>query len=684
MKHLSALALLAPLTAMGQSLVSTQPQNRTALLEDFTGIHCQYCPEGHTVAAAIETANPEEVVLVGVHAGVYATPGVGEPDFQTTWGTEIDAHFTITGYPAGVINRHLFNGADDLGRGAWEGAVNEVLAMTSPANLGMQSSFDNGTRLLTVNVDVYYTANSPGGNDYISVLLKESDIIGPQISTGGNIPNYQHNHVLRAYLTPGTWGDEVTTTTAGTLVQRTYTYTVPTDFEITNCEVVAFVSEYQEEVYQVREVIAEGGTTLIVGTLTGPTTPYAGGSAGTTTTFNNTFSNELGATADYIFTLASADAPADWTASFDVQGNTYSGSTTITVNTGVQEPVSVSVLPGASVGVATYELTIAAANEPNAPILSQLYYVMSGVTDLVVSNPLAEAHEPIYMSGLALANQPGRAKTTRDMFGGFADASALGGVSNLYFNVSWTFPSLTDEVVGQLSAFLDAGGNLMIAGQDIGWDQSGDAAAYGTAITQAFYQDYMYADYVADGSTSNSSVNFEDGDAVFGAVPNSNINSVFGANSYPEEITPIAPATPILRYNNPNKIGGLRVQTADYKLVYFGVGPEQMSTAAVADQMIKLSHDWFYGLVSVEELNSAFLGSLWPVPASDVLNVRLEGAVLGYMVVDAAGRTVMMERLIHPSDRLDLNVSGLQTGLYTLQVTAQDGQRTARAFHVMR
>ncbi|MBK8339315.1 MAG: Omp28-related outer membrane protein [Flavobacteriales bacterium] len=684
MKHLSALVLLAPLTAIGQSLVSTQPQNRTALLEDFTGIHCQYCPEGHTVAAAIETAHPDDVVIVGVHAGPYATPGTGEPDFQTTAGAEIDAHFTISGYPGGVINRHIFNGLDDLGRGAWEGAVNEILVMTSPANLGMQSSFDNVSRLLTVNVDVYYTDNSPAGSDYISVLLKESDIIGPQTSTGGNIPAYQHNHVLRAYLTPGTWGDEVTTTTAGTLVQRTYTYTVPVDFNIANCEVVAFVSEDKTEVYQAREVLAEGGTTLIVGNLTGPATPYAAGSSGSTTAFTNTFSNELGASADYIFTLASADAPADWTSSFDIQGSNYTGSTTLAVNTGVQETISVNVTPGATVGVATYELTVAAASEPNAPILSQLYYIISGVTDLVVSNPLAEVHEPIYMSGLTVANQPGRAKAKRDLFSGFAAANALGAVNNLYFNVSWTFPSLTDAVVGQLIAFLDAGGNLMIAGQDIGWDQSGDAAAYGTAITQAFYTDYMYADYVADGSTTNSSVNFEDADAVFGSVPNSNINAVFGANSYPEEITPIAPAVPIFRYNTPTKIGGLRVETANYKLVYFGVGPEQMTDVAVADKMIQLSHDWFYGIVSVQELDEAFQGSMWPVPASDLLNVSLEAKAQGYDVLDAAGRTVLAERFAAPSDRLVIAVNELRTGLYTLQVTAENGARTARTFSVVR
>jgi hypothetical protein len=68
----------------------------------------------------------------------------------------------------------------------------------------------------------------------------------------------------------------------------------------------------------------------------------------------------------------------------------------------------------------------------------------------------------------------------------------------------------------------------------------------------------MLAEFVDDGSTADNQVNFEDGDAVFGTVPNSAINSVFGTNSYPERIEPIAPAVPILRYNTATKIGGLR------------------------------------------------------------------------------------------------------------------------------
>jgi hypothetical protein len=130
---------------------------------------------------------------------------------------------------------------------------------------------------------------------------------------------------------------------------------------------------------------------------------------------------------------------------------------------------------------------------------------------------------------------------------------------------------------------------------------------------------------------------------VFGALPNTTIANVFNNNTYPEEITPIAPAVGILHYTtNVNKIGGLRCDNGTYKVVYFGVGPEQMSNAATARSMISISHDWFYGFVSVEDLDAYFngtLGQAFPVPASDQLTIPVndlkEGAQL--VVVDIAG-----------------------------------------------
>lgn len=685
MKKLITLTSLLPALASAQSLVHYTPEQRTALLEDFTGIHCGYCPEGHAIAADLEATYTDRIVVVGVHAGGYAVPqNSSEPDFRTDEGTAIDAFFTIGGYPAGVIDRHLFNGADDLGRGAWAGAVSQVLAMPSPVNVGVESSYDAGTQQLTVHVVGYYTGDSPSGSDYVSVLVKENHLIGWQTDYGnGNHTDYDHVHVLRHYLTD-TWGENIGNHVAGDLVERTYTYTVPAEWNIANCEVVAFISEYRSEVYQAREVMADGGTSLVMGDLTAPAVPYVAGQVNTPSTFDHTLTNTMGAAMDYQIELTSADAPAGWNSSFTFMGNTYTNPATFTLNAGAASDIGVSIVPDATAGLATYELRITSVDDPGLPALVNQYHIISGVHDLVVTNPLAEPYEATYMT--ALSAEPAAAKTTVRNMIDFAHNGALSGVYNLYMNIGWTFPSLTDELVNELISFMDGGGNVMFAGQDIGWDQSGDAAAYGTPVTQAFYHDYMLSTFVSDGSGSQNQVDFEDGDEVFGAVATSGINTVYGATYvYPDHITPVAPAQAILRYND-NGIGGLRAQIGIRKLVYFCVAPEQMTDATVGAQMVQLSHDWFYTNVSVEELDGALAaaGRPFPSPASDMVNIPIPSAMSGgnLEVIDMAGRTVSNIPLTSTS-LARVNVAGLNNGLYTARVRSISGMCKAMVFLVL-
>ena len=81
------------------------------------------------------------------------------------------------------------------------------------------------------------------------------------------------------------------------------------------------MSEYQEEVYQAREVPGDGGTTLVVGDLVlNSTNDHAGGSSGSTTSFDLDLTNVLGTDEDFLITLNSSDQPASWTAGFSVDG----------------------------------------------------------------------------------------------------------------------------------------------------------------------------------------------------------------------------------------------------------------------------------------------------------------------------------------------------------------------------
>ena len=687
MKKIITLLGLVPVIASAQSLVYSTPENRTALLEEFTGIHCGYCPEGHAISAALETAFKDRYVAINVHAGGYAVPTTGsdEPDFRTDDGTDIDAFFAVSGYPAGAVNRHTFNGENDMGRGAWEGAVNEMLALPSPMNVGMESSFNDGTNELTIHVVVYYTASSDPGNDYLSVVLKEDHLIGYQADyTNGEHQNYDHLAVLRDVITD-TWGEDIGSPVAGEMLERTYTYTVPDEWTVANCQVVAFVGEYQSDVYQAREVAADGGTTLVIGSLSGDPQPYRPGATGTVTTYANSFTNSMGNEQQFEVSFVGTDAPFGWSTSFTVNGTEYTDATLVTLADGGQLEMGTAVTPNDNAGVSHYELRVASVAMPNAPVLAQPVHVISGVHDLVVTNPQAEPREHFYMEGMDI--EPAKGQVSRTDYLGFVSGAALSGVNNLYMNISWTFPSYTDEVANALALFMDGGGNVMIAGQDVGWDQSGQTGSYGTPVTQAFYTDYLLADFVDDGSVADDQAIFEPSDAVFANVPGCGLIDPFGGAMYPDRFDPIAPAVPILRYDNV-KIGGLRAETPTHKLVYFGIGPEQMEDEAVALLMTRVSHDWFYGIVSVEEFDAAManLGQPYPSPATDVLNINVAGVENASMleVIDASGRLVLSQGVGNNAMLASLDVSGLNNGVYSVRARGTNGVGAARVFEVVR
>jgi len=249
---------LAPLAAYGQTIVSTDQENRKAILEEFTGIHCVYCPQGHAIAEQIINSHPGDAFAINIHQGSYATPGSGEPDFRTSFGNAIAGQTGLTGYPAGTVNRHNFpglemggSGTTAMGRGEWSAAANQIMALPSYLNMAVEATIDVNTRELTVHVESYYTGNSPAGTNFLNVALLQNHTYGPQ--TGGNAGN-NYNHMRRLVnLITGQWGEEINTTTQGSFVDKTYTYTIPADYngipaDISEMQVVVFMTETHQEI----------------------------------------------------------------------------------------------------------------------------------------------------------------------------------------------------------------------------------------------------------------------------------------------------------------------------------------------------------------------------------------------------------------------------------------------------
>jgi hypothetical protein len=233
----SLLFLSITLTGLfAQKLVSTNPQPRNVVLEEFTGIYCGFCPEGHEIAEKIRTDNPGRVVLINVHSGSYSVPqaGSGHPDFQTPWGAALVTMSNLVGFPAGQVNRQIFKGSAyaqqdtaknslALSRSGWVAAGNVILTdANSPVNIGAAVQ-RVGKDSLYITVELYYTADVTQNNK-LNVVLLESGYIGYQGGSKGS-DTYVHNHIMRDMVT-GQWGEVITTTTKGTLIEKVYKYKI--------------------------------------------------------------------------------------------------------------------------------------------------------------------------------------------------------------------------------------------------------------------------------------------------------------------------------------------------------------------------------------------------------------------------------------------------------------------------
>lgn len=262
----------APIGLAAQVNVSTTPENRKAVVEEFTGIYCGYCPIGHVTVQQQMTANPGNVVAMNVHAGGYAVPSGGDPDFRTTDGNTLDGAFQGGGYPNATLNRSTITyveqgntspTTDDTYHPAYLGDtefIPSILTQSSPVNLHITADVDVQTRMLTVDVEYYYTGNAANATNYLSIGLLQNNMEGPQTDYGNYNPNgwvdqaagiYNHQHVFRGWVGTGAWGEAITSTSMGSTGIITKTMTLPATIgtemvELGDLEIVAFIAEAQQ------------------------------------------------------------------------------------------------------------------------------------------------------------------------------------------------------------------------------------------------------------------------------------------------------------------------------------------------------------------------------------------------------------------------------------------------------
>ena len=274
MKKILSLVVLAFLSvftvmAQGEQFVSTEVSNKNVVLEEYTGIQCQFCPDGHKRANQLAAAHPGRVFVINIHAGGYAAN-----TYTTAHGNTLQTTFGANSFPTGTVNRHTFSGYSQgnflMSRGDWASAANTIMSQTSPVNIAARGTLDWNTRELNITVQLYYTADEANSTNKLNVAILQDNVIGSQVGSSLNPAQqvgsqYCHMHMFRGFVYNNAWGEDITTTTQGSFVEKTYTYTIPNSLgtptaiaaKLEDLHFVAFVAQGQQEILTGCEVEIE-------------------------------------------------------------------------------------------------------------------------------------------------------------------------------------------------------------------------------------------------------------------------------------------------------------------------------------------------------------------------------------------------------------------------------------------
>lgn len=271
-KLFSLLFLLLPFLALAQTeevFVSKEPGKRKAVIEEYTGVRCGNCPDGHRAEAMLLQKYPGQLFAINVHAGTYVVPYPGDPNLSTSDGASLLKTFEIGGFPAAVLNRHKFGSSYNMDEEVkysrqteWDNFVQQVFAMDSYVNIAAKGELDWNTRKLSLTVQLYYTGEVPSStiSNNIHVAMTQDGIIAQQNGSRNYNPDqvtedgsYRHLHVLRDMLTP-LEGDVVAPVGKDSLITRTYEWTLPMEvneipLDLLNTHFVVYVAESQFEIF---------------------------------------------------------------------------------------------------------------------------------------------------------------------------------------------------------------------------------------------------------------------------------------------------------------------------------------------------------------------------------------------------------------------------------------------------
>lgn len=677
--YIAILLLAISWTSYSQDLVSKDPKPRNVVLEEFTGIYCGFCPDGHKIARELQNANPGRVVLINIHEGSFANPkaGTGHPDFRTPWGAAIQTMSKLTGYPAGMVNRQNFVGSKyyqqdaannslALNRNGWNAAAADVLAeATSPVNIGAKVERMPGNKL-KITVELYYTGDVNQSNK-LNVVLLENGYIGYQGGSAGS-ETYEHNHILRDLVT-GQWGETLKNTTKGTFITRTYDYTITerTDPIQAKLEVAVFVTKYDNSyIYTGIDVPVPDISPAIE--LVKPEVVKDVRSIGNPMTNQISVKNITASSLTLNLSLTkSARTPADWNA--ELGANT---SADMTFNPGETKKIEFNLTPGATVGIGDATLTI---KEVNSEFQNVYKHTISCISKEIQNLEIVAPTEVATRGVAKLLKNIGYTNYFEIQPEDFTDfVSSMTELKTIIWNYSVSiYPTTTDfQLITELEA---RGVKQLICGNMLSNFGTANLDKFGLAPLGYSTQGYGSSPWLVwlkgvpgDPITGNLTADIE-GNLIeylinVYTVKNTETTKPFLTfkNSGKVVRTSVTPRDTVEMAGSDSPFG-FRITTPNSRIVYMGLCPYVFKQLAQRNLILDNSIKWLNGINGVEEEIVIDNTNVFPNPAEDFISLNPSLQSKPYSIFSMNG-SIISEGIF--SEKIQIN--SLESGTYFILI----------------
>lgn len=242
-------------------------QPRVVLVEEATGVHCVNCPAGAAMLRSLKASNPNRILSAAIYSPfLNSFHAPSKYDFNSQDALDL-VMFLGNGdpsKPSAAINRTTdANNQNNTGnpyfydRNDWGAAIANFLNTSTPVNLNLSAEFVNNA--YKVKATTTFTDNITDDLAF-SLFVLEDGVVDVQDSTGVEIEDYEHEHILRKILTPIsglTFLQTTPTKLKGTVLERTFYFEMPSNvLNKSNAKALCFIHKVgtTKEVLQVAEI----------------------------------------------------------------------------------------------------------------------------------------------------------------------------------------------------------------------------------------------------------------------------------------------------------------------------------------------------------------------------------------------------------------------------------------------